>query len=161
MDDFEDIFSAEALQLWADDSFSSATLSQTTATNATSDYVAEDPAQRQYHISDNHASYSEPDHQPRQPTLGKDISGLGPLIQNKRKRKSRTPPDAIPGCLTIQPTEAQGPKTKRSKFQLERKKEVAKIRRIGACLRCRQLKISVSRLGLTFHVRLANNLPVL
>ena len=148
MDDFEDILSAEALQLWANDSFSSATLSQTTATIATGDDVAEAPAQRQYHISDNHASYSGPDHQPRQPTLINDISGMGPLTQNKRKRKSRKPPDAIPGCLTIQPTEAQGPKPKRSKYQLGRKEEVAKMRRIGACLRCRQLKISVSRLVL-------------
>ena len=44
--------------------------------------------------------------------------------------------------------EAPGPKLKRSKFQPERKKEVAKIRIIGACLRCRQLKISVSHLVL-------------
>ena len=161
MDDFEDIFSAEALQLWANDSFSSATSSQTTATVATGDGVAETPAQQQNHISDNHASCSGPTHQPPQPALVNDISDVTPLTPKKRKRERRKAPDAIPGCLTIQPTEAQGPKTKRSKFQLERKKEVAKIRRIGACLRCRQLKISVSRLGLTFHVRLANNLPVL
>ena len=44
----------------------------------------------------------------------------------------------------MESAEAQGPKSKRSRFQPERKKEVAKIRTIGACLRCRQLKISVS-----------------
>ena len=148
MDDFEDIFSAEAFQLWANDSISSATLSRAKATIATGDDVAEDPAQRQYHISDNHASCSDPIHQPRQPTLVNDISGVGPLTQKKRKRERRKAPDAIPGCLTLQPSEAQGPKPKRSKYQLERKEEVAKMRRIGACLRCRQLKISVSRLVL-------------
>ena len=144
MDDFEGIFSAEALLLWASDSFSSATLSQTTAAIITGDNVALNPSQRQDHVPNDHVSCSDPTHQPRQATLVDDISDLDPLIQNKRKRKRRTSPDAIPGCLTIKPIEAQGPKLKRSKFQPERKDEVAKIRRIGACLRCRHLKISVS-----------------
>ena len=148
MDDFEDIFSAEALLLWASDSFSSATLSQTTAPIATRDDVAVNPAQRQKHLSDHHASCSDPTHQPRQLTLVNDIPGLGPLAQNKPERKKRKAADAIPGCTTIKSTETQGSKSKRSKFQPQRKKEVAKTRRIGACLRCRQLKISVSRLGL-------------
>ena len=148
MDDFEDIFSAEALLLWASDSFSSATLSQTTAPIATRDDVAINPAQRQKHLSDHHASCSDPTHQPRQLTLVNDISGLGPLAQNKPERRKRKAPDTIPGCLTMKSTEAQSPKLKRSKFQPERKEEVAKIRRIGACLRCRHLKIPVSRVVL-------------
>ena len=149
MDDFEDFFSAEALQLWANDSVSSATLSQITAPIPTNYSVAETPApQQEHHISDNQEWYPDPTHQPQEPTPVDDITGLDPFPQTKRKRKRRKHSEAIPGCLIINSTEAQGPKLKRSKFQPGRKEEVAKIRRIGACLRCRQLKISVSPLVL-------------
>ena len=148
MDDFEEFFSTEALQLWANDSFSSATLSQTTAPIPQEGNVAVIPApQQQNHLSGYHAWVSDPIRQPREPILVNDISYPDPSTQTQRKRR-RQSSEAIPGCLTIKPSEAQGPKSKRSKFQPERKKEVATTRRIGACLRCRQLKISVSRLVL-------------
>ena len=149
MDDFEDFFSTEVLQLWANDNVSSATLSQTTAPIPQGDNVAVIPApQQQNHISGHHAWNSDPICQPRETILVNDSSDPGPCTRTPRKRKRRKSSEAIPGCLTIKSSEAQGPKSKRSKFQPERKKEVAKTRRIGACLRCRQLKISVSRLVL-------------
>ena len=149
MDDFEEFFSAEALQLWADDSISSAESSQATAPIPTIHNVAVNPAPQQpTQIPETHAWRSYPTHKVREPSLVHDISDLDPSTQTQRKRKRRKSSEAIPGCLTIKPFEAQGPKLKRSKFQPERKKEVAKTRRIGACLRCRQLKISVSRLVL-------------
>ncbi len=147
MNDFEDLLSVEAVQFWANNGVSPATLSQTTEPVPTGDNVAVIPAPQQpNHISDNHKWYLDPTHQPQQPTPVDDITGLDPFPQMKRKRKRRKSSEAIPGCLTIKSAEAQGPKTKRSKFQPGRREEVAKIRRIGACLRCRQLKIPVSSL---------------
>ena len=149
MDDFEDFFCTEALQLWANDNVSSATLSLTTASIPQGDNVAVIPApQQQNYISGHHVWVSDPICQLREPILVNNISDPDPFTQTQRKRKRRKSSEAIPGCLTIKPYEAQGLKSKRSKFQPERKKEVAKTRRIGACLRCRQLKISVSRLVL-------------
>ncbi len=149
MDDFEEFFSAEALQLWADDSISSAESSQATAPIPTIHNVAVIPApQQQNHLPDNHAWCSDPIHQPREPILVHDISALDPSTQKQQTRKRHKSSEAIPGCLTITSTEAQGSRSKRSKFQPERRGEVAKIRKIGACLRCRQLKISVSHLVL-------------
>ena len=144
--DFEELFAAEALQLWANDSFPSAESSQATAPIPTSNNVAVIPApQPQHYNRDNHA---DPTYQPQEPIFVNIISGLAPLTQKKRKSKGHKSPDTIPGCLTIRSTEAEGPKKKRSKFPLGRKEEVAKIRIIGACLRCKQLKISVSCLAL-------------
>ena len=146
MDDFEDFFSFEALQLLANNSVFPATASQTTTPIPQGDEWAVTPApQQENQVSGNHTDAISQD---REPDLVNDTSDPNPFTQMQRKRKRRKPLDAIPGCSTMESAEAQGPKLKRSKFQPERKKEVAKIRIIGACLRCRQLKISVNPLVL-------------
>ena len=146
MDEFEDFFSFEALQLLAGNSDFPATASQTTTPIPQGGEWAVTPAPQQGNqVSGDHADAIP---QARRSDLGNDISGPNPLTQTQPKRKRRKLLDATPGCSTMQSAEAQGPKSKRSKFQPERKKEVAKIRTIGACLRCRQLKISVSYLVL-------------
>lgn len=142
MDDFEDFFSFEALQLLANNSVFPAPASQTTTPIPPGGEWAVTPAPQQGNqVSGDHADAIP---QARRSDLVSDILGPNPFTQTQRKRKRRKLLDAIPGCSTMESAEAQGPKSKRSKFQPERKKEVAKIRTIGACLRCRQLKISVS-----------------
>lgn len=150
MGDFEDFLSFEALQLLANNSVSSATFSQTTTPIAQGDEWTVAPAPRQENQST--GNYADATPQARGPVLVNDISRADPFTQTQRQRKRRKPLDAIPGYSIIESTEAQGPKSKCSKFQPERKKEVAKIRMIGACLRCRQLKISVSHLVSRFLV---------
>ena len=145
MDDFEDFFSFEALQLLANNSVFPDTASQTTTSIPQGDVWAVTPAPLQENqISGNRVdAISQAWGSDRvHGTLGPD-----PFTQTQRKRKRRKPLDSIPGCSTMEFAEAPGPKLIRSKFQPERKKEVAKIRLIGACLRCRQLKISVGRSG--------------
>ena len=146
MDDFEDFFSFEALQLLANNSVFPATASPTTTPIPQGNEWAATPApQQENQVSGN---YADAIPQARGSDLVNDTPGRNPFPQTQRKRKRRKALDAIPGCSTMESAEAQGPKLKRSKFQPERKKEVAKIRIIGACLRCRQLKISVSHLAL-------------
>ena len=149
---FEDYLSFEALQLLANNSVFPDTASQITTSIPQSDEWAVTRApQQENQISGNRvdvisqARGSDLVHG----TLGPDpfTQGPDPFTQTQRKRKRRKPLDNIPGCSTMEFAEAPGPKLKRSKFQPERKKEVAKIRLIGACLRCRQLKISVGRSG--------------
>lgn len=141
MDDFEDFFSFEALQLLANNSIVPATASQTTAPIPQGDGWAPPAPQQENQVSGNHADETPQD---RGSDLVNDTPGPNPFTQTQRNCKRRKPLDAIPGCSTMEYAEPQGPKLKRSKFQPERKKEVAKVRIIGACLRCRQLKISVN-----------------
>ena len=142
MDEFEDFFSFEALQLLANNSVVPATANQTTTPVSQGDEWTVTPAPQQINwVLGDHADAIP---QARGSDLVNDVSGPSPFTQTQRKRKRRKLLDTIPGCSTMESAEAQGPKSKRSRFQPERKKEVAKIRTIGACLRCRQLKISVS-----------------
>lgn len=64
------------------------------------------------------------------------------LPQVKRKRCSAS--RSFPGCSTLVIANIAASKPKRTKFQSKRRGEVANVRKIGACLRCRALKISVS-----------------
>ena len=78
--------------------------------------------------------------------------GAYPSLPEATQRPSWKPkrpaaPDAIPGLLTLVPTNSAAPKSKRAKFEPNRRHEVANIRKIGACIRCRQLKISVSEIS--------------
>ena len=50
----------------------------------------------------------------------------------------------IPGCSTLSLENQPLKGIRRSRFSLARRREVAKVRHIGACLRCRSMKISVS-----------------
>ena len=59
-----------------------------------------------------------------------------------QRRKRRAPMD-IPGCATLHTKIDEIPKSKRRKFEPKRRTEVAKVRKCGACMRCKQLKISV------------------
>ena len=152
MDDFEDFFSFEALQLLANNSVFPATASQTTIPIPQGDEWAVTPAPQQENQDSGNHAYDISQDRGSDPV--NDTSGPNPFTQTQRKRKRRKPLDAIPGCSTMESAEAQGPKIKRSKFQPERKKEVAKVRIVGACLRCRQLRISVNPLvlySLTFN----------
>lgn len=49
----------------------------------------------------------------------------------------------VPGCSVLSLTDGAKVRRRRSKFDLVRRQQVATIRRLGACLRCRTLKISV------------------
>lgn len=59
-----------------------------------------------------------------------------------RNRQSLAPTQ-IPGCRTFTYAQSIPTKCKRSKFNAHRRQEVATVRRLGACLRCRGLKMSV------------------
>lgn len=62
--------------------------------------------------------------------------------QSQPKRKNAT--NDIPGCFTLQLANPSEPTRKRAKFEDQGRKKVAKVRRRGACMRCRVLKIPVS-----------------
>ncbi|KAL2038935.1 hypothetical protein N7G274_008275 [Stereocaulon virgatum] len=60
---------------------------------------------------------------------------------NHHQTRKRT---GIPGCSTLSLSSTATSKSKRAKFEPKRKREVANVRKIGACFRCRLLKISCS-----------------
>ena len=62
-------------------------------------------------------------------------------LDQPQRRKRRSPRD-IPGCATLNTEIDKIPKSKRRKFELKRRTEVAKVRKRGACIRCKQMKIS-------------------
>ena len=99
MDDFEDFFSFEALQLLANNSVFPATASQTTTPIPQGDEWAVTPApQQENQVSGNHTDAISQD---REPDLVNDTSDPNPFTQMQRKRKRRKPLDAIPGCSTM------------------------------------------------------------
>lgn len=49
----------------------------------------------------------------------------------------------IPGCSTLSFGSSVKPKRKRAKFDIKAREKVATVRKKGACLRCRALKIPV------------------
>ena len=66
-----------------------------------------------------------------------DAVGKSP---NKRKTSHNartTSPSTAQSAVTIVP------KPKRAKFELKRRKQVANVRKKGACMRCRKKKVSV------------------
>ena len=58
--------------------------------------------------------------------------------------KSSTTARDLPGTSTFSLASGVEPKRKRAKFEPERRIQVAHIRKRGACLRCRLMKIAVS-----------------
>lgn len=69
------------------------------------------------------------------------ILGQGGLTTNK-KRPTRA---KIPGCSVLSLPDRTSAKPKRAKFDRRRRREVARVRHIGACLRCKAMRISVGR----------------
>ena len=65
------------------------------------------------------------------------------------QRRKRRAPINIPGCATLNTEIDKFPKSKRRKFELKRRTEVAKVRKHGACIRCKQMKISVGTFSLS------------
>lgn len=63
-----------------------------------------------------------------------------------RHRKLKRQPK-IPDYSTLSLTDQAMIGSRRSRFSLARKQEVAKVRRLGSCLRCRSMKIAVSTLN--------------
>ena len=61
------------------------------------------------------------------------------LERSRLKRQSK-----IPGCSTFSLKHRAMIGSRRSHFSLARRQEVAKVRLLGACLRCRSMKIAVS-----------------
>ncbi len=60
------------------------------------------------------------------------------------KSKKNDSPLDLPGCSSFSIARSDSTKPKRAKFPQQRRKEVAEVRGLGACLRCRYLKVSVS-----------------
>lgn len=78
-----------------------------------------------------------------------------PASERRRlKRQSK-----IPGCSTLSLKHRAMIGSGRSRFSPARRQEVTKVRHIGACPRCRSMKIAVS-LMLFFHVCLSTDLKV-
>lgn len=65
-------------------------------------------------------------------------------IQTQPKRRKRKVPREVPGCTTVTFDSVSNLKPKRATFEPNRRKEVAKVRTIGACIRYKQMKIAVS-----------------
>ena len=76
---------------------------------------------------------------------------------SERRRSKRQ--SKIPGCLTLSLKHRATIGSGRARFIPPRRQEVAKVRRLGACLRCRSKKIAVS-LMLFFYVCLSTNLKL-
>ena len=74
--------------------------------------------------------------------------------RRRLKRQSK-----IPGCSTLSLTHRATIGSGRARYILTRRQEVAKVRRLGACLRCRSKKIAVS-LMLFFYVCLSTDLKL-
>ena len=64
--------------------------------------------------------------------------------QQRPPPKSRSIVRGLPGTSTFRVASNVEPKPKRGKFEPERRMEVAHIRKRGACLRCRIMKLAVS-----------------
>jgi hypothetical protein len=95
-------------------------------------------------LLEDYAQVLSPSGQPQGFIVGHEASSHAESNhQQSRKRKG------IPGCSTLSLSSTATPKSKRAKFEPKRKNEVANVRKVGACFRCRQLKISVSE---PFHV---------
>ena len=100
--------------------------------------------------------------QAQQPVgLSNDLSRYitDPSAYGAGKRKSADSPSTFQGCSAFPVGVQVLPKLKRAKFRSERREQVAEVRRKGACLRCKCLKISVR---LLFHRLLTfeANLPL-
>ena len=118
MDPFEEFLSPEALRLLLD--------SDDFATTADQPLVFK---------SDQSLSLTTP------PTSAADI----PSPEESKSIRKRSASSAnIPGCSTLVLDRAGSAKPKRAKFSAEGRAKVASVRKKGACMRCRQNKISVS-----------------
>ena len=69
------------------------------------------------------------------------------ILTQPRRRKRGTPVD-LPGRATLNLEINEISKSKRRKFEPKRRMEVAKVRKLGACMRCKQMKISA---GISSH----------
>ena len=75
--------------------------------------------------------------------LSRETSDQSQKTLAQPQRRKRRAPISIPGCVTFNTEIDKIPKSKRRKFELTRRTEVAKVRKRGACIRCKQMKISV------------------
>ena len=70
------------------------------------------------------------------------------VMQHQQQQKPSSQPNGtkrgLPGTSTFRVASDVEPKPKRAKFELERRMEVAHIRKRGACFRCRIMKLAVS-----------------
>ena len=80
-----------------------------------------------------------------------DSSVMQPQRPQETTSKTRSVARGLPGTSTFCVASNAEPKPKRVKFEPERRIEVARIRKRGACLRCRVLKIAVSFCALAWH----------
>ena len=65
--------------------------------------------------------------------------------QRDKQRKKRPPHSlqSIPGCSSVSLSDLAEAKRKRAKFSIKAREKVAAVRKKGACLRCRALKLPV------------------
>ena len=71
--------------------------------------------------------------------------------QQRPLPKPRSIARGLPGTFTFRIASDVEPKPKRAKFEPERRMEVANIRKRGACLRCRIMKLPVCFFVLAWH----------
>ena len=76
--------------------------------------------------------------------LSQAASDQNSYVQTQPKHRKRRAAPEIPGCSTINLGNAKRSKPKRKNFEPKRREEVANVRKVGACMKRRQLKISVS-----------------
>ena len=74
-----------------------------------------------------------------------------PICDPIKKRKPATSQESLPGLYTFSMRSTVKTKRQRTTFDLQRRKEVARVRQRGACLRCQSLKISVGELLRSIH----------
>ncbi|KAL6722040.1 hypothetical protein ACLMJK_001145 [Lecanora helva] len=78
------------------------------------------------------------------PYVSRNQNSGAPRKRKQQLLETNSTNPAVPGSLVFTATGTTTPAAKRSKFQPERRKEVAKIRAQGACMRCKILKLAVS-----------------
>lgn len=87
---------------------------------------------------------SGPAFQPNDLSLLDQAHGAAPPCETQTKGKDRNSSLNSAGCSTLNIGNVTELKRKRAKFDESRRKKVANVRKKGACMRCRLLKISVS-----------------
>ena len=88
-----------------------------------------------------------------------ELAAEQPCKKPASERRRSKMQSKIPGCSTLSLKHRAMIGSGRARFIPARRQEVAKVRRLGACLRCRSKKIAVS-LMLFFHVCLSTDLKV-
>lgn len=86
--------------------------------------------------------FSRPPSQPQGFILDEESLDQRQQVLAQPQSRKRRAPTNIPGCTTLNLDVIDAPKWKRRKFEPKRRTEVAKVRKLGACMRCKQMKIS-------------------